>query len=64
LLEGGNQLVWQSAYLKPAPRAEAIAPGLQKLGWEPRKVTLKLSVHDERDKYAEAFGPKLSRTSS
>jgi hypothetical protein len=25
-LKGGNQLVWHSAYLKPVPRAEAIAP--------------------------------------
>jgi hypothetical protein len=52
LLEGGNKLVWGGAYLKPIPRAEAILPGLHKLGWEPRKVALELAERDEGDKYS------------
>ena len=36
LLEAGNRLVLQDAYLKPIPRAEAFMPGLHELGWEPQ----------------------------
>jgi hypothetical protein len=55
LLEGGNRLVLRDAYLKPIPRAEAIVPGLHKLGWEPRKVALALSARHERDKDSEGL---------
>jgi hypothetical protein len=55
LLEGGNRLVWQDAYLKPVPRADAIIPGLHKLGWKPQRVGLGLAAEDARDKDAHSL---------
>ena len=55
-LKGGNQLVWHSAYLKPVPRAEAIAPAYTSwIGSRGRSCLAERAR--ERDKYAEAFEP-------
>jgi hypothetical protein len=60
LLEGGDKLVWQGAYIKPIPRPDAIIPGLHPLGWEPRRVALELAEHREEDKYANGLATKSS----